>query len=109
VSLLCLQVISGSQRYLQRRRDRHKYTMVRASALVGPNGCEAVRKWQFKLILLKPFGSALYELQVSNRRRTTWYSLLEMAVLLLVTGAQIFAITYFFNSTHSKRANKLSV
>ena len=48
-------------------------------------------------------------LQVSNRRRTTWYSLLEMAVLVLVTGAQILAITYFFNSAHAKRTNKLSV
>ncbi|KAF5836589.1 emp24/gp25L/p24 family/GOLD-domain-containing protein [Dunaliella salina] len=61
-----MQVISGSQRYLQRRKERHKRTMI------------------------------------SNQRRTTWYSLLEVAVLLVVTAVQVITIVSFFKTGRVK-------
>ncbi|KAJ9529500.1 hypothetical protein QJQ45_013852 [Haematococcus lacustris] len=53
---------ASSQKYLQRKLDRHQVTMV------------------------------------SNKQRTLWYTVLEVAVLLCVSGIQIFAITRFFKT-----------
>ncbi|GFH22307.1 hypothetical protein HaLaN_19754, partial [Haematococcus lacustris] len=43
-------------------------------------------------------GSGASQVKVSNKQRTLWYTLLEVAVLLCVSGIQIFAITRFFKT-----------
>lgn len=56
------QVVSGSQKYLQRRLDRHQSTME------------------------------------SNRSRALWYALLEVIIIMVVAGVQIYTITRFFKT-----------
>lgn len=100
-----VDILSGEQKYLQRKLERHIKTVVRAprarraarAALGLRRPAEPARRGSATAHPAPPRAAPpRAPPQKSNNSRTFWYTALEVTVLLLVTGVNLAVTTGFF-------------